>query len=73
MLYQMILYLVLKYWLYDKYVCMWTVTKSSGYKYWEYVIIHTDNLLIIFHHDALVMKGFDQYYTLKKDTKTGKK
>ena len=40
----------------------------DGYKYWEYIIVHSDDLLVIFHRDNIVMKGFDTLYTIKLDT-----
>ena len=52
---------------------MRTATKLEGFKYWEYVLIHTENLLVISHRVDLVLKGFDKAYSLKADPKTGKK
>ena len=57
----------------DPYIWMGSATKFEGFKYREYVIIHTDNLLVISHRADLDMKVFDQNYTLKADPKTGKK
>ena len=48
---------------------MKTATKSSSYKYWKYVPIHTGKLLVIYHCSALVMKGFEQDYTINKYAK----
>ena len=56
----------------DPDVWMRAATKSDGYKYWEYILVHSDDLLVISHRAKLVMKGFDTAYTLKPDAK-GKK
>ena len=48
-------------------------TKLEGFEYCEYVLIHTDYLLVISHRADLIMKGFEKAYTLKSDPKTGKK
>ena len=47
---------------------MRAATNPDGYKYWEYIIVHSDDLLVIFHRDNIVMKGFDTPYTIKLDT-----
>ena len=52
---------------------MSAATKFGGFKYWEYVLIHTGNLLVIYHLSDLVMKGFHKAYILKVYPKTGKK
>ena len=56
----------------DPDVWMCASTNSDGYKYWGYIIVHSDYLLVISHCTNLVMKGFDTVYTLKPDAK-GKK
>ena len=51
---------------------MHMATNPDGYKYWEYIILHFDDLLVISHCVNLVVKGFDTAYTLKPDA-NGKK
>ena len=53
-------------------VWMCEATNRDGYNYWEYIIVHYDDLLVISHRANLVMKGFDTAYTLKPDA-NGKK
>ena len=50
-----------------------TAKKSRGYKYWKYVLIQTDDLIVISNCDSLFMKVFEQAYTLKKYAKKGNK
>ena len=49
---------------------MRAATKIECFKYWEYVLFHTDNVLVISHQADHVMKYFDNTYTLKSDPKT---
>ena len=56
----------------DPYVLMHAATKPDGYKYWDYILVHSYGLLVIYHLYKLVMKGFDTAYTLKPDA-NGKK
>ena len=51
---------------------MSVATNPYGYKYWEYIIVNYDDLLVIYHCSNLVMKGFDTSYTLNTDA-NGKK
>ena len=39
-------------------------TNPYGYKYWEYILVGSDDLLVIYHCANLVMKGFDSAYTI---------
>ena len=48
-------------------------TKSNGFKYWKYVPIFTDDLLVISRHYQLVMKGFYKAYTLYIGANKGNK
>ena len=43
-------------------------TKPYGYKYWEYIIVNSDYLLVSSHRDNLVIKGFDTLYILNPNT-----
>ena len=47
-------------------------TNTDVYKYWEYIIVYYDDLLVISHHANLVTKVFYTAYTLKPDA-NGKK
>ena len=51
---------------------MCAVTKPYGYKYWEYILVHYDDLLDISHRANIFMKGFDTVLTLNPDA-IGKK
>ena len=53
----------------DPDVWMRAATKSDGYKYWEYILVHSDDLIVISQRAKLVMKVFDTAYTLKPDAK----
>ena len=56
----------------DPDVWMSASTNPDGHTYWEYILVHSDDLLVIYHCANLVMKGFDIAYTLKPDA-DGKK
>ena len=56
----------------DPDVWMRTATKPDGYNYWEYILVHYDDLLVISHRAELVMKCFDTSHTLNLDA-NGKK
>ena len=43
----------------DPDVWMRAATKIDGYTYWGYILMHSDDLLVISHRDYLFMKGFD--------------
>ena len=34
-------------------------TNPYGYKYWEYILVHYDDLLVISHRANIVMNGFN--------------
>ena len=40
-----------------------------GDRYWEYVIIHVDNLLVEYMRAQTVMENIEKVYILKKDKK----
>jgi Reverse transcriptase (RNA-dependent DNA polymerase) len=43
-------------------------TKPSGFKYYEYVLVYTDDILSISHDPMEVLNKLDQHYILKKDS-----
>ena len=51
----------------DPDVWMCAATNPYGYKYWEYILVYSYYLLVIYHRANLVMKVFDTAYTLKPD------
>ena len=42
----------------------------DGFKYWEYALIHTDDILVISHKAIVIMDGVDKVYSLKKESET---
>lgn len=44
----------------------------KGEWYYEYVLFHTDDCMVISRRASDIMKGIDSVYKLKKDKKTGK-
>ena len=48
----------------DPDIWMREATNPYGYKYWEYILVGSDDLLVIYHCANLVMKGFDSAYTI---------
>jgi hypothetical protein len=42
-----------------------TNTRSGGFKYWEYVLVYVDDVLVISHAPQKVMDMLSQRYTLK--------
>ena len=42
-------------------------TKAYVYRYWEYILLHYDYLLVIYHQANIVMKGFNTEYTLNPE------
>jgi hypothetical protein len=49
----------------DPDVWMQEMTKPDGFQYWSYVLVYTDDLLVI-DHKPQVMRGFmASWYTLK--------
>ena len=51
----------------DTDIWMCASRKPYGYRYWEYILVHSDDLLLIYHRANLVMKGRDKAYTLNPD------
>ena len=51
----------------DPDVWMCAATNPDGYKYWEYIFVHSDDLFVISHRANLFMKGFDTEYTINPD------
>ena len=54
----------------DPDVWMRPATKPDGFQYYEYVLIHTDDLLVVSHRADVIMKSFTDFYTLKEDPAT---
>jgi hypothetical protein len=54
----------------DPDVWMRPATKPDGFQYYEYVLIHTDDLLVVSHCADVIMKSFTDFYTLKEDPAT---
>ena len=53
-------------------VWMRAAKNSDGQKYWEYIIVHSGDLLVISYRAKKFMKVFDTAYNLKPDA-NGKK
>lgn len=49
----------------DPDVWMKPKTKADGFKYWSYVLVYTDNILVIDHEPKVVMDYLASRYTLK--------
>ncbi|KAI2494242.1 Reverse transcriptase (RNA-dependent DNA polymerase) [Fragilaria crotonensis] len=49
----------------DPDVWMKPKTKAVGFKYWSYVLVYTDNILVIDHEPKVVMDYLASRYTLK--------
>eukprot|EP00957_Ditylum_brightwellii_P012624 954175-Ditylum_brightwellii.AAC.1 len=47
--------------------------KNDGTKYWEYVLIHVDNILCMSYAPGVVMECISKLYRSKLDLKTRKK
>ena len=56
----------------DPDVWMRAATKPDGYNYWQYILVHSDDVLVIYQRANLVMKYFDTVYIRKPDA-NGKK
>ena len=56
----------------DPGVLMHAAMKPDGYEYWEYIFVHSGDLLVISYSGILVMKGFNRAYTRNPDA-DGKK
>ena len=46
--------------------------KPSGERYYEYVLIHTDDLMVVSRRCGAIMEAIGQVYKLKEDKETGK-
>lgn len=57
----------------DPDVWMKAAVTTDGLKYWEYVLIYTDDLLVISEKPAAVMESLAKLYRLKEDPVTKKK
>ena len=44
-------------------------TNIDDFKYWDYILIHTDNMMVISHETRDIMDGVAKVYDLNKDTK----
>ena len=44
-------------------------TNIDDFKYWDYILIHTDNMMVISHETSDIMDGVAKVYDLNKDTK----
>ena len=40
-------------------------TKPDGFKYWSYVLVYTDDLLVVDHEPKVIMDYMASRYTLK--------
>jgi hypothetical protein len=40
-------------------------TKPNGFQYYEYIFVYVDDLLVLSHQPAIIMKGLEEYYRLK--------
>ena len=52
----------------DNDVWMRKATKDDGFKYWEYVMIYSDDILVISAKPKRIMDHLASRYTLKKDS-----
>ena len=49
----------------DPDVWMRPKTRPDGFKYWSYILVYTDDILVIDHEPQLVMDYLASRYTLK--------
>jgi hypothetical protein len=54
----------------DPDVWMRPKTKPDGFKYWSYILVYTDDILIVDHEPKLVMDYLASCYTLKPGRKS---
>jgi hypothetical protein len=40
-------------------------TKPDGFKYWSYILMYTDNILVVDHEPQVIMDYLASQYTLK--------
>ena len=45
-------------------------TNIDDFKYWDYILIHTDNMMVISHEARSIVEGLSKVYILKKDPDT---
>jgi Reverse transcriptase (RNA-dependent DNA polymerase) len=50
----------------DHDVWMKPIVKPTGEEYWEYVLIYSDDILVVSHDPKAVMNGLTKAYTLKR-------
>ena len=51
-------------------VWMQKALNPNGFKYWEYVLIHTYDIMVILNDVRYIIEGLDKVYNLKKDPDT---
>ena len=56
----------------DNDVWMRPAIKPNGFKYWEYVLVYVDDLLVVSHDPPSIMLVISKRYRLKVDPTTGK-
>jgi hypothetical protein len=39
--------------------------KPDGFEYYEYILVYVDDLLVLSHNGAIVMKALEEFYRLK--------
>jgi hypothetical protein len=40
-------------------------TKLDGFKYWSYILVYTDDILVVDHEPQVIMDYLASHYTLK--------
>ena len=40
-------------------------TKPDGFQYYEYILVYVDDLLVLSHQPAVIMKGLEEFYRFK--------
>jgi hypothetical protein len=41
-------------------------TRRDGFKYWEYILVYVDDLLVVSHESKVTMAKLGEYYNLKE-------
>ena len=54
--------------LFDPYVWMRKAVNPDAFKYWEYVLIHTYNILVISHEAFAITEGMVKIYILNNNS-----
>ncbi len=49
----------------DPYVWQREATRKNDSKYWEYVLLYVDDVLVVHHSAEGVLKRLDKYFKLK--------